>query len=116
MKLLLLALIVTSLGAIAWAETAVHSPMLKLHTRGLKPPNAEGEKFTRFEKTEEWNPQRTALIVVDMWDDHWCRGAAERVVEMAGPLNEFVSKARDAGVLVVHAPSTCRRSPRAPRL
>ena len=107
MKLLLLALIVTSLGAIAWAETAVHSPMLKLHTRGLKPPNAEGEKFTRFEKTEEWNPQRTALIVVDMWDDHWCRGAAERVVEMAGPLNEFVSKARDAGVLVVHAPSTC---------
>ena len=107
MKRMLFALAVASIGAIAWAETSVKPPMLKLHTRGLKPPAAGGEKYTPFEKTVEWDPQRTALSVVDMWDDHWCRGAAERVVEMAGPLNEFVAKARDAGVLVVHAPSTC---------
>jgi nicotinamidase-related amidase len=107
MKRILFALVVASFGAIAWAETAVNPPMLKLHTRGLKSPVAEGKKFTPIEETVDWDPQRTALIVVDMWDDHWCRGAAERVVEMAGPLNEFVSKTRDAGVLVVHAPSTC---------
>src|SRR5690349_8517672 len=101
MKRILLSLAVASLGAIAWAETVANPPMLTLHTRGLKPPATGGEKFARFEKTVEWDPQRTALIVVDMWDDHWCRGAAERVVEMAGPLNEFVAKARDAGVLVV---------------
>jgi nicotinamidase-related amidase len=107
MKRILLALLVASLGATTWAETVTKPPMLTLHTRGLKPPANVGEKFTRFEEAVQWNPQRTALIVVDMWDDHWCRGAADRVVEMAGPLNEFVAKARDAGVLVVHAPSTC---------
>ncbi|QDT75868.1 isochorismatase family protein [Lacipirellula limnantheis] len=107
MKLIICMLALMSLGAIAWAETGVNRPMLTFHTRGMKPQTADGKTFLRTEETVEWDPQRTALIVVDMWDDHWCRGAAERVVEMAGPLNEFVAKARDAGVLVVHAPSTC---------
>jgi nicotinamidase-related amidase len=42
-----------------------------------------------------------------MWDDHWCKSAARRVVEMAGPLNEAVNAARSRGVFIVHSPSTC---------
>jgi nicotinamidase-related amidase len=42
-----------------------------------------------------------------MWDDHWCKSAARRVNEMAGPLNEVVKTARARGVFVIHAPSTC---------
>lgn len=57
-------------------------------------------------RTERWDPARTALVIVDMWDDHWCRGAALRVAEMAGPLNETVREARRRGVFILHAPSS----------
>lgn len=59
------------------------------------------------EKTAEWESKKTALIVCDMWDDHWCKSAARRVGEMAGPLNEMVKAARARGVFIIHAPSTC---------
>ena len=54
-----------------------------------------------------WDPKKTALIICDMWDDHWCKSAARRVEEMAGPLNEVVKAARARGVFIIHAPSTC---------
>jgi nicotinamidase-related amidase len=53
-----------------------------------------------------WEPSKTAIIVCDMWDQHWCRSAARRVAEMAGPLNDALKAARDRGVLIIHAPST----------
>ncbi len=53
-----------------------------------------------------WEARKTAVIVVDMWDDHWCKGAARRVVELAGPVNDAVRDLRKRGVLVLHAPST----------
>ncbi len=56
---------------------------------------------------ESWAPEKTALIICDMWDDHWCKSAARRVVELAGPLNETVKAARSKGVFIIHAPSTC---------
>jgi nicotinamidase-related amidase len=59
------------------------------------------------ETTLRWDPARTALVVVDMWDDHWCKGAAKRVVELAPAVDAAVSEARRRGLLVVHAPSTC---------
>lgn len=59
------------------------------------------------EKTAAWDPQQTAIIICDMWDDHWCRGAAERVVEMADPMNQLVHQLREKGSLIIHAPSTC---------
>ena len=49
--------------------------------------------------------QKTAVIVCDMWDKHWCRSASARVAEMAPRLNEFLNAARAAGMLIVHAPS-----------
>jgi nicotinamidase-related amidase len=58
------------------------------------------------ETTVSWDPKKTAIIVCDMWDDHWCKSAARRVGEMAGPLNETLKKARDRGAFIIHAPST----------
>ena len=58
------------------------------------------------EKKVEWEASKTALIICDMWDDHWCKSAARRVGEMAGPMNEMVKKARAKGILVIHAPSS----------
>jgi nicotinamidase-related amidase len=58
------------------------------------------------ETTVSWDPKKSAIIVCDMWDDHWCKSAARRVGEMAGPLNETLKKARDRGAFIIHAPST----------
>src|SRR5690348_4087 len=54
----------------------------------------EGDHFTIVEKKATWDPKKTALIICDMWDDHWCKSAAKRVGEMAGPLNDVVKRAR----------------------
>jgi nicotinamidase-related amidase len=62
---------------------------------------------TVTERQVSWETKKTALIICDMWDDHWCKSAARRVDEMAGPLNEVVKAARARGVFIIHAPSTC---------
>jgi nicotinamidase-related amidase len=59
------------------------------------------------ERRVEWDPKRTAIIVCDMWDHHWCKSAEARVGELAGPMNEMLKAARARGVFVIHAPSTC---------
>ena len=61
---------------------------------------------TAVMKKVEWEASRTALIICDMWDDHWCKSAARRVGEMAGPMNEVVKKARSKGIFIIHAPSS----------
>jgi nicotinamidase-related amidase len=81
--------------------------MLELHTRSRQPGDNAADKVEIVNKTVSWDAHKTALIVVDMWDDHWCKGAAARVVELAGPMNKFIAAARDRGVLIVHCPSTC---------
>ncbi len=57
--------------------------------------------------TQQWDPGQTAIIICDMWDQHWCKGATTRVAEMAPRLNEVISSAREKGMLIVHAPSEC---------
>lgn len=48
---------------------------------------------------------RTAIIVCDMWDQHWSRGAAGRVDTMATRMDAVLTVARDNGALIIHAPS-----------
>jgi lysophospholipase L1-like esterase/nicotinamidase-related amidase len=57
--------------------------------------------------TETWLPSRSAIIVCDMWDLHHCKNAVIREGEMAPRMNEVLEKARAAGVLIIHAPSSC---------
>jgi nicotinamidase-related amidase len=66
----------------------------------------DGGGFTVVEKKADWDPKKTAILICDMWDDHWCKSAARRVGELAGPLNEAVKAARARGAFVIHAPST----------
>src|SRR5262249_19053480 len=73
----------------------------------LRSRTRTGDSFTVAERKVTWEPKKTALIICDMWDDHWCKSAARRVGELAGPLNDVVKTARARGVFVIHAPSTC---------
>src|SRR6266850_4300686 len=57
------------------------------------------------EKQMEWEASKTAVIICDMWDQHWCASATRRCGEIAPRINEMVSALRLKGALVVHAPS-----------
>jgi nicotinamidase-related amidase len=80
---------------------------LVLHTRSraTEAGNKAGEQQPKLAE-RRWAPKKTALIICDMWDDHWCKGAAARVGELSGPMNKVVKAARERGVLIVHAPSS----------
>jgi nicotinamidase-related amidase len=50
-------------------------------------------------------PAKTAIIITDMWDLHWCKGATRRVGLIAQKMEPLLEVARRAGILVIHAPS-----------
>ena len=61
----------------------------------------------RIEQKEvAWKVSETAIIICDMWDEHWCRSASRRVGDFAPRMNEVVKAARALGVQIVHAPSS----------
>ena len=94
------------LGAIAVAS-AVHGQGTEpLHLNLRSRTKGKGDGSSSVEKKAGWDPKKTALIICDMWDDHWCKSAARRVAEMAGPLNDTVKAARARGVFIIHAPSS----------
>ena len=82
--------------------------MLVLHTRSSVPVkyNDGSIKHLSVSGDVEWDLQTTALIICDMWDNHWCQGAARRVEELAEPMNKAIAAARKRGVFVIHCPST----------
>jgi nicotinamidase-related amidase len=91
------------LSATVGMAQSKESPM-KLNLRSQE--KAGDGKFKVVEKKVEWAPKETALIIVDMWDAHWCKSAAARVVELAGPMNAMIQQARSKGVFIIHSPSS----------
>ena len=53
------------------------------------------------------SPAQTAIIICDMWNQHWCQGATRRVGELAPAMNRTIAAARAKGILIIHAPSSC---------
>jgi nicotinamidase-related amidase len=51
------------------------------------------------------NADALALVLCDVWDHHWCRGAEERLEPLLPGMNRLAGALRDAGALIVHAPS-----------
>ena len=50
-------------------------------------------------------PSHSAVLLCDIWDKHWCRGAFERVSNLISRIISTVNIARALGILIVHAPS-----------
>lgn len=68
--------------------------------------DANGHSGWREESVRRTIPASgLAIIVCDMWDKHWSRGASERVDAMAPRMNEVLKAARGSGVHIIHAPS-----------
>ena len=55
--------------------------------------------------TESFPAARTAVLICDMWDKHWCSGATKRVGLLTERMAPFLEKARSAGLTIIHSPS-----------
>jgi nicotinamidase-related amidase len=75
---------------------------LKLQLR-----SRSADDTTAVMKGETWPAKQTAIIVCDVWDAHHCLNAVRRLDEMVPTMNRVLEKARDQGVLIIHAPSSC---------
>jgi type 1 glutamine amidotransferase/nicotinamidase-related amidase len=84
-------------------EKAGETLTLNLRSQ-VQVPDTPG-RFKAVNKVVNWNPKKTAIIICDMWNEHWCKGATKRVDELSRPMNDFVKIARQKGVLIVHSPS-----------
>jgi nicotinamidase-related amidase len=106
-------LLVTPLAS--WSqsvEVALHANrpqvpgLLQLDLRERQEDAEEASDGVRVvERQVEWEAAKTAIIICDMWDGHYCRLAAQRVGVMAPRMNEILSAARSHGVMIIHAPS-----------
>lgn len=51
---------------------------------------------------------KTAIIVCDVWNIHWCGSASNRLDKLAPKINNFLIKMRKKGVPIVHCPARTR--------
>ncbi|NBO93547.1 MAG: isochorismatase family protein [Planctomycetia bacterium] len=85
------------------AETAASRLALTLRTRHEPFKGSGAWVETTFKVDLE--PKKTALVICDMWDDHWCKSAAKRCGELARQADPVVAALRSKGVTIVHCPS-----------
>ncbi len=60
-----------------------------------------------FEQKASLDPAKTAVVVCDMWDDHWCKAASARCGELAKAADPVLKACRDKGMTIIHCPSDC---------
>jgi nicotinamidase-related amidase len=51
------------------------------------------------------NPSKTAIIVIDMWNYHWCMTCSERVSAMVPRMNAVLDAARRTGIQIIWNPT-----------
>src|SRR6266496_2457016 len=87
------------------AAGGLRAGQLDLTLRRLVETEPGSHQWRLVEERAEWTPRRTAVVICDMWDNHWCKSAAERVGEMAPRMNQVVTELRKRGALILHCPS-----------
>jgi nicotinamidase-related amidase len=93
------------LSVILTCAAASAADVVTLHLRTRVEP-FKGSGDWREVHIEQTLPvSRTAIVICDMWDKHWCSGASHRVDALAARMNPVLEKARAAGVQIIHAPS-----------
>lgn len=91
-------------GFAAYSSAGVSSNMhLILHKRVQTHRGIAAWNEVNFEQT--FASSKSAIVVTDMWDKHWCRGATERVGRIAMRMEPLLERARASGILIIHAPS-----------
>jgi len=91
--------------AASWTRAEAPASALNLNLRSrVESAPGSGRLLVKVAPAA-WDPAKTAVVVCDMWDNHWCAGATRRVGEMAPRMNEVIVEARKRGALIIHCPS-----------
>lgn len=90
---------------LALSATILSAQDIHLNLRTRVQPFKNSEDWQAVAIAESFSPARSAILICDMWDKHWCGGATRRVEDLARRMDPLLQKARAAGVLVIHAPS-----------
>ena len=78
---------------------------MRLILRTRTQPYGARDTWTEANFEQSFAAARTAIVITDMWDKHWCRGATERVGQIAARMEPLLKTARAAGILIIHSPS-----------
>ncbi|MDA1015635.1 MAG: isochorismatase family protein [Planctomycetota bacterium] len=94
-------------GLLVSSLSAAKPDVLSLTTRSRTETTKGSGRFHATTKQASWNAKQTAIVVCDMWDLHHCLNATLRGGEMAPRMNQVLKTAREMGVTIIHAPSSC---------
>ncbi len=103
--------IILSLAVLTLALPAADKPSIPeanrliLHQRSQVETSKGSGRYHVLTREVQWDARKTAVVVCDMWDKHWCPTATARVGEMAPRMNEVLKAARAKGALIIHCPS-----------
>ena len=95
----------TALSLFLFSPAPALANALTFNTRRLVPTKPGNDQWQQVTNTVVWEPSATAVVICDMWNKHWCKGATARVAEMAPRMNQVVAELRHRGVLIIHCPS-----------
>jgi hypothetical protein len=87
-------------GVALWAQQARH-----IDLRSRVHLFHAGDEWSEVRSDFQFDPAKSAVIVCDMWDKHWCTGANIRVAAIIKKLDPMLADARKKGMVVIHAPS-----------
>ena len=78
--------------------------IVHLKLRGREP---DGDDWKETASEAGVPAANIAILICDMWDQHWCRGATERCGVIAEKMAKAIAAAHAAGIQVIHSPSDC---------
>jgi len=81
--------------------------VLQLSLRSRVQPFKGVDAWDEVTLRKELPAKETALLICDMWDDHWCKPAAKRCDALAKKMAPVIAAARARGVHIIHSPSDC---------
>jgi nicotinamidase-related amidase len=80
---------------------------MKVPLRSRWEPFPGSGEWREVEFRHDLIPAQTALVLCDVWDQHWCASAMRRGEPIAHQIEELASGLRQQGVFIIHAPSDC---------
>ena len=81
-------------GLFGAVGTATAQPSLPAFEVTVQRRGADGQAI---KETTTLQPTRTAIVVVDMWDKHWCVTYTARVANLVPRMNQTLDAARKWG-------------------
>ena len=88
-----------------FAALSAYASDLHLNLRSRVEAFKGSGEFAEVHLTKTIPANRTAILICDMWDDHWCKGASRRVGVLADKMDPVLAHARELGILIIHSPS-----------